>query len=365
MAGRERLNMMTLKYSRNLGIMVRGDHSGLGAQTRRMTQLIRPERILYIDSTPFAKNTKQNFDWYDGFSGYKVVGFPNNKEVAKFMQGLTHFICCENPHNFYFYQYAKQHNIKTFCVVNYEFCDNLAHPEYPEPDYFIMPSYWKLKEMQDRYGKERVIYLPPPIDPNEFKNAREVNLNRKDRQPKFLHIIGTLAAHDRNGTLDLLQALKHTQQDFSLIIKSQHPLPKEYITNDPRVTYKIGSDPDNQSLYSDFDALILPRRYGGLCLVMNEALMSGLPVIMPNISPQSGILHNADFATLVEAKVINQFMARVPIDIYGCDPYDLASAINRFIASNNNTAKVSAFDFAYNEYGNTSLAERYNQLWQL
>lgn len=360
---------MTTKPFRQLGIMVRGDHSGLGAQTRRMCQLIKPERILYIDSTPFGRNTQQNFNWYDGFSGYKVKGFPNNKEVEKFMDGLTHFICCENPHNFHFYEYAKKRNIKTFCVVNYEFCDNLAHPEYPEPDYFIMPSYWKMEEMVKKYGKDRVIYLPPPMDPNEFKIARQTNINREGKQIKFLHVIGTLAAHDRNGTLDLIEALKLTKQDFSLTIKSQHPLPPEYITNDPRISYKVGNEADNQSLYTDFDALILPRRYGGLCLVMNEALMSGLPVLMPAISPQSELLIKAkgwDFQSLLfSAKQTGQFMARVPIDIYTSDFKILAKTIEDFSRFNSPQNKVNAFELAYKEFSNTVLEERYSDLWQL
>lgn len=36
--------------------------------------------------------------------------------------------------------------------------------------------------------------------------------------------------------------------------------------------------------------MILPRKYAGLCLPMNEALMSGLPVIMTDIEPNNVIL---------------------------------------------------------------------------
>ena len=45
------------------------------------------------------------------------------------------------------------------------FCDYLIKPELPKPDLFIMPSYWKLDEMKQRFGDDKVIYLPPPIDP--------------------------------------------------------------------------------------------------------------------------------------------------------------------------------------------------------
>src|SRR4249919_1601689 len=50
------------------------------------------------------------------------------------------------------------------------------------------------------------------------------------------------------------------------------------------------SAPDQQRrLYADFDALVM-RRDGWFCLRCNEALTSGLPVIMSNTSPNDSIL---------------------------------------------------------------------------
>ena len=132
----------------------------------------------------------------------------------------------------------------------------------------------------------KVIYLPPPIDPNEFKEAREVNFKRKGTK-RFLHMVGTLASKDRNGTLDLLQSLKYTKADFELVIHSQQELPREYMVDDRRVKYSMRNVENTSDLYKDFDALILPRRYAGLCLPTNEALISGLPVIMTDTSPNN------------------------------------------------------------------------------
>jgi glycosyltransferase involved in cell wall biosynthesis len=75
---------------------------------------------------------------------------------------------------------------------------------------------------------------------------------------------------------------------FELVIKSQEPL--KPLLRDPRIRWD-SSDPDDRAgLYEGLDALILPHRYGGLCLPMNEALTSGLPVIMSNMSPNDAIL---------------------------------------------------------------------------
>lgn len=124
-----------------LGIMVLSNNSGLGNQTRRLCHMLRPYRILAIDSSSFSKNAVQHWHWYDNFTGYIVHGFPSNMEIRKFLDGLTHVLCAENPFNFYLITEARRRGIKTYVQSNYEFCDNLLGPEYPVPDMFLMPSW--------------------------------------------------------------------------------------------------------------------------------------------------------------------------------------------------------------------------------
>lgn len=263
-----------------LGLIALANDSGLGAQTRRLAKMLAPYRVLVVDSSVFSSNKEQHFEWYADYETLITKGFPKNSDIIKFLDGLTHVLVCENPYNFYLVKAAKERNIPVYCQTNYEFCENLDKPYLPVPK-FIMPSHWYLEEMQEKFG---AVYLPPPIDPKEFSHARQVNLKRRGK-PRFLHILGTRAFKDRNGTLDLLASLKYTNADFDLVIKSQHDLPGEYKSKDPRVTTAMGSYRTNQELYSGFDALILPRRYGGLSLTTNEALVAGLPVIMTRISP--------------------------------------------------------------------------------
>lgn len=344
-----------------LGIVCFANASGLGAQTRRLTYMLKPHRLLVVDSSGFSKNKEQNWHWYDQFTGYKVHGFPTDFEIKKFLEGLTHVLVCENPLNFFLFSWAERMGIKTFCQSNYEFCDNLAHPHLPLPSKFLMPSYWMVEEMKSKFGEDRVMYLPPPLDMAEFKVARETNLARKGKV-NFLHIIGTLAAHDRNGTLDLLKALKYTEAEFNLTIKSQHPLPEEYMVTDHRITYKVGNETENSDLYKDFDCLILPRRYGGLSLTTNEGLASGLPILMPDISPNNQLLPKE---WLFEAAKTSQFMARVPIDVYSSDPHKMAEKIDWFVGQDIEALKLQAFQLAYDNFNQTVLKERYEALWSL
>lgn len=352
-----------------LGIIARADFSGLGSQTRNLTYMLKPSKVMLIDSTPFKRSdgfsyedAKQHPEWYEGFNGIKASGFPRPSACRQFVNGLTHILTCETFYNPVILGLARARNIKTFLMANYEFTDYINHPHLPRPDKILMPSYWHLEEMQALFSN--VEYLPPPLFPQAFRQSRDKNLARKDER-RFLHIIGKLAVKDRNGTLDLLEALKHTKADFELVIRSQYPLPKEYESGDPRVKFEVTNLTKEADLYADFDALILPRRYGGLCLPMNEALMSALPVIMPEISPNTRVL---PVNWLIPAKKAGSFIAKMEIDYYQSDLKELADKLTELaempglILTN---WKMNAFELGMHNYSADILRPRYEEVMEL
>lgn len=340
-------------------MIVFANSGGLGSQTRRLAKMLKPERIMIVDSTGFSKNKDMNFDWYKDFDYFTCAGFPSNKDCEKFLQNLTHVFTCENPYNFNLVWFGQKQGTKIYCQSNYEFCDNLDKPYLPVPDKFLMPSYWKVDEMIEQFGEDRVMYLPPPIDPAEFQKARQVNLKRTGK-PRFLHIIGTVASFDRNGTLDLLDSVKLTNADFELVLRTQHSLPMEYFLDDPRVKYEIGNAGTNAEMYENFDALILPRRYGGLSLTTNEALMSGLPVIMTDISPNNQWLPRY---WLVDSEVKLNFFARSPIDVYSVKFDVMAAKIDWLVKQNFLPMKKQAFSLAKETFSEEVLLPEYEKLF--
>lgn len=343
-----------------VGLIAFSNNSGLGAQTRRLAKLLRPDRILVVDSSPFSDNKEVNLDWYKDYETIVSRGFPSNKDVLAFLKGLTHVFTCENPFNFNLVYWGQKQGTKIICQVNYEFCENLSKPYLPVPDVFLMPSSWKLEEMQFRYGN-RVFYLPPPIDPAEFQKTRRVNLKRSGKK-RFLHIIGTVAYKDRNGTLDLLESLKFSKSDYELVIRTQHPLPKEYQMDDKRVIYDLGSYPTNAELYEDFDALLLPRRYGGLSLTTNEALMSGLPVLMGDNSPNDTLLSSK---WLVPARRKDFFNSRSLIAVYSVNHKEFGEKID-WIANMSDPdlreEKKQAYQRAVDNFSENVLRPEYEKL---
>lgn len=352
---------MTTHKPFKLGLIVRGDDTGLGNQTRNLCYMLKPDRILYINSKPFNGNP-QHMDWYENFQGISSLGFPDNATVKRFLSGLTHVLTAETFYSYELIRLANANGIKTFNQVNYEFCDHLRQ-SLPLPYKWLMPSYWYLEEMTARF--ESVEYLPPPIYTRDFKQARDTNFARSDTRRRFVHIVGKQAEHDRNGTEDLLKALEYCKADFELVIRSQYPL--DYWIDDRRVTFDFEnrSNAKLYELYEDFDALIMPRRYGGLCLPANEALCSALPVIMTDISPNNKVLPE-DW--LVQARVQKQFMTRTMIDCYMSDVQDLARRIDQFATMPQGALdeqKNLAFEIGFDNYDTDNLREKYKEALEL
>lgn len=348
---------------RRLGLIAFANNGGLGAQTRRLAAMLKPERVLVVDSKNFSRNPEQHFEWYASYSHFISNGFPSNKDVQNFLQGLTHVFTCENPYNFNLIYWAHKYGIKSYCQSNYEFCENLDKPYLPVPTKFLMPSHWMVEEMKQTFGDATVDYLPPPINPDEFQKPREVNFKRNGKV-RFLHVLGTAAAYDRNGTLDLIDSVKLAKSDFELVIKSQHPVDVSVFLDDPRVTYEFRDAKDNSELYEGFDALLLPRRYGGLCLTCNEALMSAMPVIMPDISPNNQLLPKE---WVVEAKTEGKFQGRSLIPLYSVDHQKFANKIDELVTEWGpltwDTRKSMAYQIAIDNFSEGMLEPAYDALW--
>lgn len=302
------------------GLIVRCDKSGLGAQTLRLTRLLNPSKVMIIDSTSFNGNDQHPM-WYKDWPSIIIRGFPSDAQVESFLEDLDVLISCETFYSGHLTHIARNKGVKTILIANYEFLDYLQ-PVYrasiPLPDKIITPSQWHLRELKQKFKAE---YLPTPIFDEEFHYAAKENISRTGK-PRYLFINGKTASHDRSGLKSLYAALELSKGDYEVVVKSQSDIPKH---PDPRLVYDFNNPEDQAELYTDFDALIHPRRYGGQSLPMCEALMSALPVIMLDIEPNNMILPKE---WLVPANKAGDFMARTMIDIYTANPQALAKKID-------------------------------------
>jgi glycosyltransferase involved in cell wall biosynthesis len=152
--------------------------------------------------------------------------------------------------------------------------------------------------------------------------------------------------------------VKHSKEDYELVIKSQTPLNPN--CKDSRVKIEIGNPASREDMYDGFDAMILPRRYAGLCLPMNEALMSALPVFMTNVSPNNKILPE-DW--LVESTKIGSFRTKSMVDIYDISPDKFANIVDGYIKNNNKKEfKEKALSIGLENFSIDKLKQKYLEI---
>lgn len=316
-----------------IGIIVRTDHSGLAYQSRALARMLNAKtlEIAHGEDIP-------SFKQYEGF-----------------FKDIDVMITCETPYVYEAWNWARMAGVKTYCQPNWELFDGLIQPNMPHPDQYLMPSYWMSEEMKELFPN--TVYLPPPTIESDFKKAREINLKRTGKR-KFVHIIGRNAIYDRNGWVSVMDALKDIKSDFELTVFSQQEM-TGYA--DPRVKYRVFDVEDQTELYTDFDALILPRRYGGLCLPMNEALLSGLPVIMTDVCPNNKVLPNK---WLLPSYKSGQFEGRSVIDIYS--PEYLSQKIDEICNLPDfklRNWKQEAYKIGHENYSDVILKPKYLELF--
>ena len=337
-----------------LGIIARSDNTGLGNQTMELVKMLNPDKILLINSQ-FFNNNKQHPEWYKGYNVIETrKGMPKTNEIIEFLEGLDVVISCETFYHLELVDRAKKQGIKTILQYNYELFGHLAHPEWTLPDVLLAPSIWNLDLIMDQFGsKTKVMHLPPPTDQSLFNEARDINLSKDHK--RILHIAGKKAAKDRNGTETILEMIKYSKEDYELVIKSQTPL--NLVCKDSRVKIEIG-DPDNrQDMYTGFDAMVLPRRYAGLCLPMNEALMSALPVFMTDISPNNAVLPRK---WLAESIKIDTFRTKSMVNVYDAKPDKLGKIIDKYVGNDSkHKLKEVAVQIGLDNFSVDTLKQKY------
>lgn len=290
-----------------LGLIARADNTGLGYQTRDYYRHLQPHKTILIDISNLNGNP-QNDDWYDNVS-MRVQGLPYIHHIEAMLDGIDVLLTAETPYNPALYDIARKRGVKTVCVENPEFYDPFRYANYPMPDAIVLPSVWLMDEIRAHAEPlgTKVYQIHHPVD-------REVFQYRNRTTKKTMHIAGKPAANDRNGTNDYIRAFPDgivTTQSIDLARK---------LRNKSRMCNVFTDIANHVELYSKADIMVLPRRYGGNCLPLNEALSSGMPVIMPDISPNNHLLPKQ---WLVKSTVIGSFEPRGKVDIYGCDIQDL------------------------------------------
>jgi glycosyltransferase involved in cell wall biosynthesis len=303
-----------------IGLIARADSTGLGTQAKEFFAHI-PCKALVIDFQNMSEKSRhllipdlsafpdqQVFHW--GNKHPLTNGMPI-EVIREFIQGLDILFCMETAYDYNFFELCRQKGVKTVLQLNYEFLDFPSH--LTGPALFASPSMWHYDEIP-----EPKVFLPVPVRDFPLLERKENN---------FLHIAGRMAQYDRNGTQTLFKALEHVESEMTVTIKSQNPIHIPHLRN-TKVTLVV--DSTNKQNYLDNytgGTLVMPRKYGGLCLPMNEAISLGMPVITTDISPNNTWLPRE---WLIHARLSDSFKCKKVVDVYECDPVHLAARMDSF-----------------------------------
>ncbi|WP_043737694.1 glycosyltransferase [Nocardia asiatica] len=320
-----------------VGLIARADSRGLGVQTKAFHDVMRPAKTMVVDC-PSADPLPLRPDWYPGSTWIK--GLPKAGDFRSWLDGLDVVYTAETGYGRAVWSEAERAGVKTVLHANYEFLDRSD-----QPTLWAAPSMWHFDEFPDPRR-----FLPVPIDLAKFP-ARQPTT----KAARFLHVIGRPAIHDRNGTADLLDALAYVQSPITLTITCQNSayvpglLASRRIPRHIHLDIRSGDAPNNVDLYREQDVLVLPRRFGGLCLPAQEALGAGMPVLMPAVSPNEWL--PSDW--LVSAEKRGEFTAKTRVELYSVGHRDLAAKIDQlaqdptFFAASQDTARRMAKELSW------------------
>jgi glycosyltransferase involved in cell wall biosynthesis len=277
---------------------------------------------------------------FDRFPGAQIVKYTaiTEDEIRGFLDGLTVVYSAETFYDDRFINIARELGVRTVLQPNYEFMREIKDPTLPRPDLFLAPSSWNY----DRFPSPKAL-LPFPV-------ARDrLPFRLREKVETILHVVGTGTMADRNGTRLLLEALRWVAHPCLVVIRSQvrvalgkrHWPPFVDVVNDVR-------DVENYwDVYDGADALVLCRRYGGLCLPLNEAASLGLPVIVTDRQPEAGFIPDAARVPGLRPQPLRTPVGRV--EAVQADPRGIAARINALLADPGLVAILSAASDAYAE----------------
>lgn len=262
--------------ARRLGIVGRSDHGGLAAQSLAVAQHLDPSAALVLDMEGRGRGTFNITPWVEalGHERVRVATFPFSDGDLHWLFDRSDVIFAAEgppPGRDDFPNLCSGRGVEFVIHVNPE----LWRDSYRGPSTKLaLPTSWHAGRFPES------VALPMPVDTKRFP------FRQRTQARHFLHVTAP-AFHDRNGS-DLLRAALP-------LVRSPVKFTIHGVTTQ-RETGRVGNvelhftpaTQDQAGIYPpDADVLILPRRYGGQSLTMNEAAALGMPIITLDLAPQN------------------------------------------------------------------------------
>lgn len=187
--------------------------------------------------------------------------------IRDFCRSMDVMVFFETPFDWTLIPYCQDHKIKTVLMPMHE-CMPRALPY--RPCAFLNPSHL------DQQCYPTGTHIPIPVEGIPWR--------RRERVRTLLHSAGWGGLKNRNGTGELLDAMKMVASPVKLIIQTQKKL--EWGVDDPRIEVRVGSF-QRETLYDNGDAFVFPEKFNGLSLPLQEARAAGMLVVCGDRFPMN------------------------------------------------------------------------------
>lgn len=301
-----------------VGLLARCDDRGIGFQTLEFARHMHPEQVLVVrEPGAERKGFLPHFDWYpdaDVVTFDPRTGTLPEDAMRSFLEQVDVVYMVETPYDFRLLTIADELGVATVVHANPEFW-RWDDPTLPRPTVWWLPTKWRAE------------HLPPECEivPVPVPDAPETTPPHPDEPLSVVHVAGHRAAADRNGTTVMFQALRHMRGRLRVRIDCQDPRLPSVRGGRVPVERRLGGVSDRWRLYDDATVLALPRRYGGLCLPVLEAIAAGVVPVLPDVCP------NDDWPAVTVPATYRGAPIRTPggeIPLAQTDPRALASTLD-------------------------------------
>ncbi|MBV6448531.1 hypothetical protein [Nitrosomonas sp.] len=307
-----------------VGLIARGDNGGLGAQTWEFHRHVRPDVTLVVDLGDAGRGRCEPSRFCHGT--VRVCGNPPSEHDLGWLLGCCDVVwTAEGAYNERLWALAADAGVATVLHANPE----LWRPGPVAPSVTLTPTLW----MADRTG---LPVLAVPVAADRFGDRRYV----RGGWGRF-YFPAAPAFHDRHGSKIVEEALPHI--DRAATVYSRGPGPETWEAG--RVTWRNLPPCENywHAIPADIDVMILPRRYGGLSLPVQEALAQGIPVVMTDVEP-NGAYTELRVPLLANPRMVRMKGGRFPV--HDVDPAALARMLNSLNTAELKRASILALEWS-------------------
>ncbi len=219
----------------------------------------------------------------------------------------------ETPFDWNYILQAREKKVRTVLFIMYE-CTRFPLPYYP--DALVGGSIMEKIHFGDTV---KVINVPVP---------KELTWRLRQEALVFVHNAGHGGLGGRNGTKELIDAMRYVKSPIKLIIRTQSI---NFKSHDPRVEIRRG-DFEYSTLFEEGDVFVYPDKFGGSCLPVQEACAAGMMVMASDRMPHNTWLSKDCLIPIKGYK--KEIIGGAEFDSAIVDPQDIALTIDKFYNEN-------------------------------